>query len=320
MRGGVNLVDEEELKGRIASFPRWHYQFDLAGVKTPIFDRAHINRHEQRSSYFFDALLSLTGGTLRGKRVLDLGCNAGFWSLKAVEAGCDFVYGVDGRQMHIDQASLVFEVKGVDPSRYEFAVGNVFFCDLSAQGPFDVVLCLGLLYHVSKPVELLERISEVNSDLLVIDTDVSSRSGSHFEVRHESLDEPRNAVDYEIVLCPTRRAVLELANQFGYRAIPLALDTSNFDGMLEYLIGERVAFICAKTSSLAGLRAGPVEPPFVRSEQAAREGLRFARWTLSCANLLGRKGGGAGWSQILDQARRRMRRRGSPPAVEGTTP
>jgi ribosomal protein L11 methylase PrmA len=41
--------------------------------------------------------------------VLDLGCNAGFWSLAAIDAGADLVVGIDGRQMHIDQANLVFE-------------------------------------------------------------------------------------------------------------------------------------------------------------------------------------------------------------------
>jgi tRNA (mo5U34)-methyltransferase len=51
--------------------------------------------------------------------VLDFGCIAGYWSLRAVQTGCDFVLGIDGRQMHIDQANFVFDVKEVDRSRYE---------------------------------------------------------------------------------------------------------------------------------------------------------------------------------------------------------
>jgi 2-polyprenyl-3-methyl-5-hydroxy-6-metoxy-1,4-benzoquinol methylase len=61
------------------------------------------NSHEQRKCYFFGPLIELCGGSLKGKRVLDLGCSAGFWSLDAVESGCDFVLGIDGRQMQIDQ-------------------------------------------------------------------------------------------------------------------------------------------------------------------------------------------------------------------------
>ena len=120
------MDETERLRGRVASFPRWHYEFDLNGVRTPIFDRALVNRHAQRKEYFFAPLVRLCGGSLAGKRVLDLGCNAGFWSLAAIEAGAEFVLGIDGRQMHIDQANLVFGAKGVDPARYRFGTSDIF--------------------------------------------------------------------------------------------------------------------------------------------------------------------------------------------------
>ena len=143
-----------ELQDRIAAFPRWHYRFEFeGGATTPVVDLGKVNRHEQRRRYFFDALLQVTGGSLEGRRVLDLGCNAGWWSLQAIEAGADFVLGVDNRQMHIDQANLVFEAKGIDSTRYRFEQGDVFTHDFG--DPFDVVLCLGLMEHVAKPVELL---------------------------------------------------------------------------------------------------------------------------------------------------------------------
>jgi len=74
-------IQDEEIRQKIASFPRWHYRFDLKGNLTPIFEERFANRHEQRKKYFFDPLVQLFGGSLAGKRVLDLGCNAGFWSL-----------------------------------------------------------------------------------------------------------------------------------------------------------------------------------------------------------------------------------------------
>lgn len=80
-------MDQEEIRAKIASFPRWHYQFDLAGNLTPIFREKWIVRHRERKRYFFDPVVQLFGGSLKGKRVLDLGCNAGFWSLNAAEAG-----------------------------------------------------------------------------------------------------------------------------------------------------------------------------------------------------------------------------------------
>jgi tRNA (mo5U34)-methyltransferase len=110
-------MQDEEIRQKIASFPRWHYQFDLRGNHTPIHKQGRVNRHTQRKKHFFDPVVSLFGGSLEGKRVLDLACNAGYWSLAAIEAGADYVLGIEGRQMHVDQASFVFEVKEVERDR-----------------------------------------------------------------------------------------------------------------------------------------------------------------------------------------------------------
>ena len=144
--------------------------------------------------------MKICGGSLQGKRVLDLGCNAGFWSLQAIEAGADFVLGVDGRQMHVEQANLVFEAKGVEDSRYRFEEADVFEHDFTEQ--FDIVLCLGLMYHISKPVELFEVIAGVEADIVVIDTSVSFAPSSFFQVRRDrDMEDPRNAVDYVRLPC-----------------------------------------------------------------------------------------------------------------------
>jgi SAM-dependent methyltransferase len=243
-------VETEELQDRIAAFPRWHYKFEFDnGVSTPVTSREVINRHEQRRRYFFDALLSVTGGSLRGRRVLDLGCNAGFWSLHAIKAQADFVLGVDGRQMFIDQANLVFETKGIEESRYRFEEGNVFAHDFNER--FDVVLCLGLLDQVAKPVEVFELIAQVDAEIVVIDTGLSPASSSFFEVSR--LYDPRNAIEYPMVFLPTRQAVIELAQQFGFNIVPLAHNMTDYAGLTDYERQRRLAFICAKSTPLDAL-------------------------------------------------------------------
>ncbi|MGH2855534.1 MAG: class I SAM-dependent methyltransferase [Solirubrobacteraceae bacterium] len=248
-------MEPHELQERIAEFPRWHYRFDFGdGVTTPVLDRGRVNRHEQRRRYFFDALLQVTGGSLRGRRVLDLGCNAGLWSLNAIEAGADFVLGVDIRQTHIDQASLVFAAKGVDESRYRFERGDVFEHDFGE--PFDVVLCLGLLEHVAKPVELFERMAAADAEILVLDTGLSRASSSCFEV--SSLDEPDD--HGALVLVPTRAAVIELADRFGFHAVPLARNMTDYTGMDDYRALRRLAFLCSRSVSLAMLPRETASP------------------------------------------------------------
>ena len=248
-------MTDEEIIENIGRFPRWHYQFDLRGHKTPIFDASHINRHRQREAYFFRPVVQLFSGSPRGKRVLDLGCNAGFWSLRAVEAGCDYVLGIDGWPMHIDQAHFVFRASDIDRQRYDFRLGNVFDVLAREGGRFDVVLCLGLFYHVCKHMTLLEEISRLNSDLLVIDTSLCVREGPVLELAHEPLDEPRNACDYELVMLPSRQAVLDMVSEFGYRVITLEPDFDDYSGAEDFRTGRRRAFLGAKYTNLVSLTA-----------------------------------------------------------------
>lgn len=255
----------------IARFPRWHYQFELDGHRTPIFDPNHVQRHEERRRYFFEPLVRHYGGSLEGKRVLDLGCNAGFWALQAINAGCEYVLGIDGRQMHIDQANFVFDVSGIDRERYDFVAGNLFETDFESLGQFDIVLCLGLMYHVAKPVELVERIASVNTDTLVIDTAISTAPGSYLELRHEAtLDEPRSAVDYQLVVFPTARAVFDIVEQFGYSALMAKPRFSDYVGSRDYQLGQRRAFICAKGPLPSrAFESEPVRNPRSRALQTA---------------------------------------------------
>jgi len=251
-------MDQEQIRQKIASFPRWHYQFDLAGNLTPIFREKWIIRHRERKRYFFDPVVDLCGGSLKGKRVLDLGCNAGFWSLNAAEAGADFVLGVDGRQMHVDQANFVFEVKGIEPSRYHFALGNIYEFDFKQYGPFDIVFCFGLMYHISKPMGLIELISAVNTDILVIDTGIIRLPGSFLRYRMESTDDPRATMEYDLVSSPTKEAIRDMVRPFGYKAVVLKPQFTDYKGSKRYEMGLRRAFLCAKKSDLGKLRV-PIE-------------------------------------------------------------
>jgi 2-polyprenyl-3-methyl-5-hydroxy-6-metoxy-1,4-benzoquinol methylase len=271
-------ADTDALRARVESFARWHYEFDLpGGVRTPIAQRKHANRHAQRKEYFFSPLVRLCGGTLAGKRVLDLGCNAGYWSLAAIEAGADFVLGIDGRQMHVDQANLVFDAKSVEPSRYQFERSDIFALDLHEQR-FDIVLCLGLLYHISKPFELMERIAAWNTDLLVIDSTLDTEAqGACFRMIQQSVEDPRSALDRPIALHPTSRAVVRLAQQYGYSTVVLRPRFTNWEGSERYRNGSRRAFICSQQTPLEGLDVEPLPPTTSRRATPRASGAVVAR-------------------------------------------
>jgi tRNA (mo5U34)-methyltransferase len=254
------------IRKQIDSFGGWHYPFDLMGHQTPVRHPRLVNRHEQRKKYFIEPLVRAFGGSLEGKRVLDLASNAGYWSLASVEAGCDYVLGIEGRQMHIEQAEFVFSVKEVDQRRYDFVCSDIFKIDFTRFGRFDIVLCLGLFYHVSKHVELLEKIEEVNEDLLVIDTEVARGRGSWMKLRGQNPKRRLSAVDRTLAMTPTKKAVHDLAKELGYEEV-VTLEPDFRDehgepswrGARDYRNGKRRAFVCSKLTDISLLPV-KVEP------------------------------------------------------------
>ncbi len=251
-------MEAEELRRRIAAFPRWNYRFEFDdGVSTPVGDRARVNRNEQRRAYFFERLLQLAGGSLRGRRVLDLGCGAGFWTLAALQADAEFVLGVDSKREYIEQAELVLAAKGIDTARYRLQTAD-FLVD-RPQGEFDTVLCLGVLDHVDRPVEVFEAIAAAGADTIVIDTEVSRARSSLFELSH--LYRTRDVSGDGMVLIPSRSAVADLARRHGFETVTLALNVTDFAGMDDYRRERRRAFICSRSLDLGGLPAEQATSP-----------------------------------------------------------
>jgi len=248
-------MENEEIIEKINSFPYWINQFDLKGNLTPVPLESTIEGARQRKSYFLDPLIEFCGGSLEGKRILDIGCNSGFWALQAIEAECEYIVGVDGRQMHIDQANFVFEVKEIDKSRYEFHCGNVFDLDLCQYGEFDIVICLGFFHHMSKHMQLLDKISEVNKDLLLLETRVTRLPGEYMQILHEPIEHYANSLDYTLTMCPSKKAVLSMTKQFGYHSIIIEPQPAHKAALENYKKNRRLAFISSKISDLSNFPA-----------------------------------------------------------------
>jgi SAM-dependent methyltransferase len=272
-------MDSEAIRARIESFETWHYQFELGGLTTPIFDQSHVNRHEQRRRYLLDPLSAAYGGSLAGRRVLDIGTNAGWWALEVLERGASYVFGIDGRPENIEQARFVFDVKEVDPAAHDLATLNVFDAGLAERGPFQIVLCLGLLMHVSKPVELFEQMDSVGAEVLVIDTSISALPGPYLHVARQSdAALATHAVERELRMLPTRSAIEVIARDFGYSTVVLKPEFDDWDGCRDYRDGLRRGFICVKDGSGLSIDA-PSEPLGKRTAAAgiaawARGGVR----------------------------------------------
>jgi tRNA (mo5U34)-methyltransferase len=96
--------------------------------------------------------------------VLDIGCNGGFYSIEMKRRGAARVLGIDFDDDYLAQARFAAEVTGLE---IEFRRLSVY--DVAALGErFDVVLFMGVLYHLRHPLLALDLIHEhVAKELLV---------------------------------------------------------------------------------------------------------------------------------------------------------
>ncbi len=152
-------LSSDEIQQRVRELGDWFHNLDLNGVKTA---PNHFLGDYPRLKWeiFADAVPR----DLQGKSVLDIGCNAGFYSIEMKRRGAARVMGVDSDPRYLAQARFAAEVCGVDIEWRELSV-----YDLAQLGEkFDVVLFMGVLYHLRHPLLALDLIHEhVARDLLV---------------------------------------------------------------------------------------------------------------------------------------------------------
>lgn len=130
----------------------WFHNIDLQGIQTaPDHFLGDYPAIKWRG--FADALPA----DLRGQSVLDIGCNAGFYSVEMKKRGAARVVGVDADDRYLAQARFAAEVSGF--SDVEFRRLDVY--DVAALGEtFDLVLFMGVLYHLRHPLLALDLIHE----------------------------------------------------------------------------------------------------------------------------------------------------------------
>ena len=153
-------VEIGDLKERVEALAPWFHNINLNGVWTA---PDHFLGDYPGSK--FKRFAPHLPKDLRGKSVLDIGCNAGFYSIEMKRRGADRVLGIDSDQRYLAQARLASEVLGFDD--IEFAKLDVY--QVGAIGEkFDFVIFMGVLYHLRHPLLALDLIREhVAKDLMI---------------------------------------------------------------------------------------------------------------------------------------------------------
>ena len=152
------VSDREELARGIRALGEWFHNLDLNGLPTA---PGHFLGDYPRVKW--KQIASLIPANLSGATVLDVGCNAGFYSLEFKKRGASRVLGVDVDDRYLSQARFAASVLGLD---VEFEKRSVYDVDQIA-GQFDYVLFMGVFYHLRYPLFALDKVfTKVRSRLV----------------------------------------------------------------------------------------------------------------------------------------------------------
>ena len=147
------------LRQRIQALGPWFHNLDLAGIRT-----APDHFLGDYPTYKWQCIADVIPEDLAGWTVLDIGCNAGFYALEMKRRGADRVIAIDSDQRYLRQAALAAEVTGLRIELRNMSVYEV----ASLRQKFDLVLFMGVLYHLRHPLLALDLIhTHVAGDMLI---------------------------------------------------------------------------------------------------------------------------------------------------------
>jgi tRNA (mo5U34)-methyltransferase len=154
-------IDRGAIARRIVELGEWFHNLDLYGIATApnhfLGDFPNIK---------WKHIAHAIPQDLRGASVLDIGCNAGFYSLQMKQRGASRVLGIDVDERYLNQARFAAETLQLD---VEFRKLSVYEAD-AIPGQFDYVLFMGVFYHLRYPLYALDKVVKKVGGRLVFQT------------------------------------------------------------------------------------------------------------------------------------------------------
>lgn len=232
----------------------WFYSFELPdGSLTPTYHGGELDAiHDTRWRMLEHTLDTTFPDGYGDLRAVDLAAHQGWFATRMARAGLEAVTCVEQREQHVADSRLI--AKALGHGDMQFIHSDIFDLDTETLGTFDVVLMLGLLYHLENPVGALRLARRLCRDLFVIETQVVPGMngmvdfGSYRFVRPlkgsfgliDELDETHapEAGATGICLVPSLEALTWLMDKVGFRDVTVLRPPADAYEQLRY--GKRV--------------------------------------------------------------------------------
>lgn len=174
-----------------------------------VFDLDHYTRLNVARDAMLRARLPEMRRSLGLATSVDVGCGVGYFSSLLREMGFQVV-ALDGRPENAAEA------RRRNPE-VECHVGNVEDSAVCHLGPVDLVLCLGLLYHLENPLRAIRNLYKMTGKVLVIESMCLPGEDPAMILRDESPDEAQGL--RHVAFYPTEAALVKMLYRAGFRAV-----------------------------------------------------------------------------------------------------
>ena len=175
------MMTRDEIRARVGRLGPWFHCIDLGGGLLTKTESA-IGEPVEHPRPTWEKVRACLPEEMAGRSVLDVGCNAGFYTVELKRRGAGRVLGVDSQRNLVRQAVFVRDVLGLD---IDYRRMSVYDLDPRELGQFDVTLALGLVYHCKHLVLALEKLFAVTRELLVLETAIYPPEHSPGSFRYE---------------------------------------------------------------------------------------------------------------------------------------
>jgi len=166
-------MDKAKIRENINKYPTWYQSYNFDGIRT--------RKEEISGPRLWKDIRSMLPKSIKGKKILDIGCNAGFHSIHAAIEGAK-VTGVEIYPMYYAQSLFAKEFYEEKHGKLKLQLLNerIEYVDFNKHGPFDYVFALSILYHVGKKIhkrdaikmqkeetETIKKLTKISNNILV---------------------------------------------------------------------------------------------------------------------------------------------------------
>jgi tRNA (mo5U34)-methyltransferase len=195
-----SLLNREEAQALVNSRSWWYHTFEISpGLWTPgVYDPSGTLNELRLPS------------DMKGMRVLEIGPADGYFTKEITSRGAKVVAVDYAAKNHYG-----FEVmERLSGQTFDFRQCNIFDINTASLGAFDLIICLGVLYHLPDPVRGLWKLSNIPTKQFILESFVTTKYDGQCVAEYLHGISPNG--DYTNFWAPTPKCCEMILDDVGF--------------------------------------------------------------------------------------------------------